>query len=255
MQQVLILNAGSSSLKWLVLETDGETVKQEGAASWAGHEQGRHEREIRAALERVTAVDAIGHRVVHGGGRFQQAVMVDDSVRQAIRELAELAPLHNPVALAGIEAATARFPNVPQVAAFDTAFHASLPEAAAIYPLPWDWTERWGLRRFGFHGLSVQYALGRATELLGAQPRRLIVCHLGAGCSITAVADGRSVDTSMGFTPLEGLMMARRSGSVDPGFAAVPAELSTRMTCCSRGRTVVTANVSESGELSACPGR
>ena len=218
MQQVLILNAGSSSLKWLVLETDGETVRQEGAASWTGHEQGRHEREIAAALEQVTAVDAIGHRVVHGGRRFQQAVMVDDSVRQAIRELAELAPLHNPVALAGIEAATARFPNVPQVAAFDTAFHASLPEAAAIYPLPWDWTERWGLRRFGFHGLSVQYALGRATELLGAQPRRLIVCHLGAGCSVTAVADGRSVDTSMGFTPLEGLMMARRSGSVDPGL-------------------------------------
>jgi acetate kinase len=218
MQQVLILNAGSSSLKWLVLETDSETVRQEGAASWAGHEQGRHEREIRAALERVTAVDAIGHRVVHGGRRFQQAVLVDDSVRQAIRELAELAPLHNPVALAGIEAATARFPDVPQVAAFDTAFHASLPEAAATYPLPWDWTERWGLRRFGFHGLSVQYALGRATELLGAQPGRLVVCHLGAGCSITAVADGHSVDTSMGFTPLDGLMMARRSGSVDPGM-------------------------------------
>src|SRR6266852_7865253 len=137
MQKVLILNAGSSSLKWLVLETDGETVRQEGAASWAGQEQGRHEREILAALERVTAVDAIGHRVVHGGGRFKQAVLVDDSVRQAIRELAELAPLHNPVALAGIEAAAARFPGVPQVAAFDTAFHATLPEAAATYALPW----------------------------------------------------------------------------------------------------------------------
>jgi acetate kinase len=218
MQQVLILNAGSSSLKWRVLETDSETVRQEGAASWAGYEPGRHEREIGLALERVTAVDAIGHRVVHGGRRFQQAVLVDDSVRRTIRELAELAPLHNPLALAGIEAATARFPDVPQVAAFDTAFHTSLPDAAATYPLPWAWTERWGLRRFGFHGLSVQYALGRATELLGAQPGRLIVCHLGAGCSITAVANGRSVDTSMGFTPLEGLMMARRSGSVDPGL-------------------------------------
>src|SRR5712691_2204548 len=218
MQQVLILNAGSSSLKWLVLETDSETVRQEGAASWAGQEQGRHEREIGAALERVTAIDAIGHRVVHGGRRFQQAVLVDDNVRQAIRELAELAPLHNPVALAGIDAATARFPDVPQVAAFDTAFHASLPDVAATYPLPWAWTERWGLRRFGFHGLSVQYALGRATELLGAQPGRLIVCHLGAGSSISAVANGRSIDTSMGFTPLEGLMMARRSGSVDPGL-------------------------------------
>jgi acetate kinase len=205
-------------LKWLVLETDGETVRQEGAASWSGHEQGRHEREIAAALERVTAVDAVGHRVVHGGRRFQQAVLVDDAVRQAIRELAELAPLHNPVALAGIVAATGRFPGVPQVAAFDTAFHASLPEAVATYPLPWDWTTRWGLRRFGFHGLSVQYALGRATQILGAPPGRLVVCHLGAGCSITAVANGRSVDTSMGFTPLEGLMMARRSGSVDPGL-------------------------------------
>jgi acetate kinase len=107
---------------------------------------------------------------------------------------------------------------VPQVAAFDTAFHASLPEAAAVYPLPWDWTRRWGLRRFGFHGLSVQYAVGRATELLQRQPSRLLVCHLGAGSSATAVLDGRSVDTSMGFTPLEGLMMARRSGSVDPGL-------------------------------------
>jgi|SRR5579859_2128298 len=218
MQQVLILNAGSSSLKWLVLDAGSETVRKEGDASWAGAEQGRHEREIRAALEQVTAIDAVGHRVVHGGRRFEQAVLVDDSVRQAIQELAELAPLHNPAALAGIEAATARFPNVPQVAAFDTAFHAGLPEAAAIYPLPWDWTERWGVRRFGFHGLSVEYALGRATELLGSQPARLVVCHLGAGCSITAVAGGHSVDTSMGFTPLEGLMMARRSGTVDPGL-------------------------------------
>jgi acetate kinase len=193
-------------------------VRQEGAASWEGSEQGRHEREILAAMERVTGIDAIGHRVVHGGSRFQQAVLIDDSVRQAIRELSDLAPLHNPAALAGIEAATTRLPGVPQIAAFDTAFHATLPDAAAIYPIPWDWTERWGVRRFGFHGLSVQYALGRATEMLGAQPGKLVVAHLGAGCSITAVANGRSVDTSMGFTPLEGLMMARRSGSVDPGL-------------------------------------
>ncbi|MCA1646207.1 MAG: acetate/propionate family kinase [Chloroflexi bacterium] len=220
MQQVLVLNAGSSSLKWLVLDADSETVRQEGTASWAGAEPGRHEREILAALERVAAIDAIGHRVVHGGRRFQDAVLVDQRVRQSISELAELAPLHNPAALAGIEAAATRFPNVPQVAAFDTAFHADLPQAAAIYPLPWDWTERWGVRRFGFHGLSVQYALGRATQMLGCQPGRLVVCHLGAGCSITAVANGRSVDTSMGFTPLEGLMMARRSGSVDPGLLA-----------------------------------
>src|SRR5229473_667223 len=188
MQQVLILNAGSSSLKWLVLETDSEIVRQEGAASWAGQEQGRHEREILAALARVTAVDAIGHRVVHGGARFQQAVLVDDGVRQAIRELAELAPLHNPVALAGIEATTARFPGVPQVAAFDTAFHASLPEAAAIYPLPWAWTERWGVRRFGFHGLSVQYALGRATEVLAAADQRNARARLATDIFVHRVA-------------------------------------------------------------------
>ena len=136
----------------------------------------------------------------------------------AIAELSELAPLHNPAALAGIDAARERFPAAPQVAAFDTAFHATLPDHAATYPLPREWTERWGLRRFGFHGLSVQYAVGRAAELLGDAPPRLVVCHLGAGCSVTAVHAGRSIDTSMGFTPLEGLMMARRSGSVDPGL-------------------------------------
>jgi acetate kinase len=163
-------------------------------------------------------VDAIGHRVVHGGSRFRDAVLVDDQVRQAITQLSELAPMHNPAAVAGIDAASARFPGVPQVAAFDTAFHASLPEVARLYAVPWEWTMRWELRRFGFHGLSVAYAVQRARELLGKVPRRLVVCHLGAGCSITAVADGRSVDTSMGFTPLEGVMMAQRSGSVDPGL-------------------------------------
>jgi acetate kinase len=143
---------------------------------------------------------------------------VDDAVRREIDALSELAPLHNPAALAGIEAAARALPTVPHVAAFDTAFHATLPDAAAIYPLPWEWTERWGLRRFGFHGLSVQYALRRATEMLGRQPAGLAVAHLGSGCSVTAVADGRSVETSMGFTPLEGVMMGSRSGSVDPGL-------------------------------------
>jgi acetate kinase len=156
--------------------------------------------------------------VVHGGSRFSEAVLVDDNVRDQILELAELAPLHNPAAVAGIDAARARFPSVPQVAAFDTAFHATLPQAAAVYPVPWEWTSKWGLRRFGFHGLSVEYAARRTAALLNGLPRRMVVCHLGAGCSITALLDGRSVDTSMGFTPLEGVMMARRSGSVDPGL-------------------------------------
>ena len=217
--RVLVLNAGSSSLKWLVLDALSEGILQQGGATWDGTEGGRHPVELASALNEVGDVQAVGHRVVHGGSRFQQAVRVDEQVRRGIDELVELAPLHNPAAVAGIDAASARFgPEVPQVAAFDTAFHASLPAPAATYPLPWDWTNRWNLRRFGFHGLSVQYAVGRATELLGARPSRLVVCHLGAGCSATAVLDGQSVETSMGFTPLEGLMMVRRSGSVDPGL-------------------------------------
>ena len=137
---------------------------------------------------------------------------------RALTTFAELAPLHNPAALAGIDAATRRYPGVPQVAAFDTAFHATIPNAAAFYPIPWEWTQAWGVRRYGFHGLSVQYAIRRIGEMLGSVPDRLVVCHLGSGCSVSAVAGGRSVDTSMGFTPLEGLMMGRRSGSVDPGL-------------------------------------
>ena len=218
--QVLVLNAGSSSLKWVVLDAPTRQVVTQGDARWEGTEGGRHEAELLAALRQAPDVDAVGHRVVHGGDRFRAPVLVDDAVRADIAALGELAPLHNPAALAGIDAARQRFPTVAQVAAFDTAFHASLPEPAATYALPREWIQRWGLRRYGFHGLSVQYAVGRAAELLGTAPSRLVVCHLGAGCSVTAVADGRSVDTSMGFTPLEGLAMARRSGSVDPAANA-----------------------------------
>jgi acetate kinase len=156
--------------------------------------------------------------VVHGGAAFRGPVLVTPAVRRELAALVEVDPLHIPAALAGIDAIAAEAPELPQVAAFDTAFHATLPEAAALYPLPWDWIERYGLRRYGFHGLSVSYASRRVSELLGAAPGRLLVCHLGSGCSLTAVAGGRSVDTSMGFTPLEGVMMATRSGSVDPGL-------------------------------------
>jgi acetate kinase len=201
-----------------VLDAATEALVNQGATSWEGTEGGRHEAALSAVLSDLPHVDAVGHRVVHGGATLREAVVLDARTRQLIADLAELAPLHNPAALAGIDAGMAALPGVPQVAAFDTAFHATIPEAAAVYPIPWAWTQRFGLRRFGFHGLSVQYAVRRSRELLGTLARRMIVCHLGAGCSVTAVEDGRSVDTSMGFTPLEGLMMARRSGSVDPGL-------------------------------------
>jgi acetate kinase len=212
------LNTGSSSLKWSVLDAERETLEASGNTSWQDADPTRHRDEIKRALSEAPRADAVGHRVVHGGSSFLQAVLIDDQVRTGIAELIPLAPLHNPAALAGIDAATEALPGIPQVAAFDTAFHATLPEAAARYALPAGWSERYGARRFGFHGLSVQYAVHRAGQLLGQVPSRLVVCHLGAGCSVTAVADGRSLDTSMGFTPLEGLVMARRSGSVDPGL-------------------------------------
>jgi acetate kinase len=217
-RSVLIVNMGSSSLKWVVLEATSEVMQRQGDARWEVASGGRHQAELAAALSQVGHIDAVGHRVVHGGMQFGDAVRLDAQVRQQIDALAELAPLHNPAALAGIDAVSERFPTVPQVVAFDTAFHRHLPEPAAVYPVPWEWTQRWQLRRFGFHGLSVAYAVDRAAALLGRVPERLVVCHLGAGCSITAVEQGRSIDTTMGFTPLEGVMMAQRSGSVDPGL-------------------------------------
>ncbi|MDP1804561.1 MAG: acetate kinase, partial [Acidimicrobiales bacterium] len=162
--------------------------------------------------------DAVGHRVVHGGPDLREATVLDETVVTTIEALTPLAPLHQPRAVAGIRAVQAALPDVPAVACFDTAFHATLPPAAATYALPEDWRRRWPLRRFGFHGLSHQYAARRAAELLGESPARIVTCHLGAGASLCAVLDGRSVDTTMGFTPLEGLVMNTRAGSVDPGL-------------------------------------
>lgn len=171
-----------------------------------------------AGLERV---DAVGHRVVHGGPRHREAVVVDEGVLADLEAAISLAPLHQPAALAGIRAAASVLPGVPAVACFDTAFHATMPPAAATYALPADWRRRWDLRRYGFHGLSHAWAARRAAELVGrvGDPGlRVVSCHLGAGASACASVGGRSVDTTMGFTPLEGLVMATRAGSVDPGL-------------------------------------
>jgi acetate kinase len=189
---VLVVNAGSTSLKLSAVREDGRT---DPVAS------------LDAAPEDVAAV---GHRIVHGGASFREPVIVDDRVERSLAALTELAPLHNAPALAALDEARRVLPDVPHVAVFDTAFHATLPEEAYTYALPERFREL-GVRRYGFHGLSVQWASEQV------QVGRLVVCHLGGGCSVTAVKDGRSVDTTMGYTPLEGVPMATRSGSVDPG--------------------------------------
>lgn len=228
---MLVVNAGSSSLKHALVDSariardpDGALLSS-GEARWdPGDSPGRHGEALREALldggsgERG-AVGAIGHRVVHGGERFEAPARIDGDVRAGIEEAAKLAPLHNRAALEGIDAAREAFPGLPQVACFDTAFHRTLDAAAATYAVPREWRERHGIRRFGFHGLNVSWCTGRAAELLdAAATRRLVVCHLGSGCSATAVRDGRSADTTMGFTPLDGLAMATRSGAIDPGI-------------------------------------
>jgi acetate kinase len=212
--RVLVVNAGSSSLKLSLLDDHDEVVT---ARTVAAGPHGWNTDEL-AAFCAGLAVDAVGHRVVHGGDRFLAPVHVDAGVRAELEELTELAPLHQPKSLAGMDAVTDLFPAAPSVACFDTAFHATMPAGATTYALPREWRERWSLRRYGFHGLSHAWASRRVGELMGRRELRVVVCHLGAGASLCAVRDGRSVDTTMGFTPLEGLVMATRSGSVDPGL-------------------------------------
>jgi acetate kinase len=209
--RVLVANAGSSSLKLSLLDSDdSELWACELEAPRAVVEPER----VRTALaELPQEPDAAAHRIVHGGERFRAAVVIDAAVEAALEGLAELAPLHQPKSLAALDAVRRALPDVTEVACFDTAFHATLPPAAATYALPLKWRERYGVRRYGFHGLSHAYAARAAGDA-----RRVVTCHLGAGASLCAVLDGRSVDTTMGFTPLEGLVMATRSGSVDPGL-------------------------------------
>lgn len=184
---VLVVNAGSTSLKFHLVR--GKAAK---------------------LVDGFVRADAVGHRVVHGGRRFVQPVRVDDAVERGIEELAALAPLHNPPALQAIRRARAALPDVPHVAVFDTAFHSTMPAAASTYAIPERWREEWDVHRYGFHGINVEWVASQVDV------RRLVVAHLGGGCSVTAVLDGRSVDTTMGFSPLEGVPMATRSGSVDP---------------------------------------
>jgi acetate kinase len=244
---ILLLNAGSSSLKGsLVDSSDGRTIasvladwagetthyRYTGSAAhelredvpWRGHAAAvqrfvrdlTHERH--APLSDRSALAAVGHRVVHGG-EFTSSVLVTPSVRQRIAALVDLAPLHNPPSLETLAAAEVALPGVPHIAVFDTAFHSTLPPEARTYAVPEQWTREWGIRRFGFHGLSHAYCARRAAEMLQRplEQLRLVICHLGHGCSASAVQHGRCIDTTMGFTPLEGLMMATRSGSLDPG--------------------------------------
>lgn len=245
---ILLLNAGSSSLKANLVESrDGREVAS-GLADWAGsvtryrytgpdgqeHSEDvswkGHANAVQRFVSDLTQCDPIalpdrshlggvGHRVVHGGP-FTSSVRITPQVRERIGALVNLAPLHNPPSLEALTAAQAELPDVPHVAVFDTAFHATIPPHAYTYPVPESWTRDWGFRRYGFHGLSHAYCARRAAEMLGrpAKDLRLVICHLGHGCSAAAVQEGRCVDTTMGFTPLDGLMMATRSGSVDPSI-------------------------------------
>jgi len=245
--KILVCNAGSSSFKFSLFGAEEEVLLAEGGIDWitkptrlvfrrAGQPEIREELKLEkhadaaarilddlqagpsAALQGLGQLQAVGHRVVHGGERYTSAVLITPEVKQTIDDLTELAPLHNPASLAGITAAEQALPGIPQVAAFDTAFHATLSEAARTYAVPRKWTCEWHIRRYGFHGLSHSYCAGRAADIMGRRNLRLVIAHLGNGASMSAVRDGVSVDTSMGFTPLEGLVMGTRSGTVDPGM-------------------------------------
>ncbi len=242
---VLLVNTGSSSLKFSVLDAEKHTALASGLVDWAGETTNyqfatpdstvnqvvdwkgpsrslrRIIGDLRQTVPRLFAgpdsLIAVGHRVVHGG-EFDGAMRITADVRSKLAELSSLAPLHNPPSLEAIDTAMAELADLPHIACFDTAFHRTMIPAAQAYAIAYEWTSQWEIRRYGFHGLSHAYCAKRAAEMLGDQSRslRLVVCHLGHGCSASAVRDGKCVDTTMGFTPLEGLMMATRSGSLDP---------------------------------------
>ncbi len=248
--KVLVINCGSSSLKYQLIDSDTEKALAAGICERIGIEDGvfkyepaggdkvvinkdmpDHEVAVRMVLNALAdpsygvvksldEIDAIGHRVVHGGEKFASSVKIDDEVIKAIEECNELAPLHNPANLIGIKACQAIMPGVPNVAVFDTAFHQTMPKKAYLYGLPIEYYDKYKIRRYGFHGTSHSYVSKRACEVIGLDPKnsKIIVCHLGGGASISAVKNGKSVDTTMGLTPLEGLIMGTRSGDIDPAI-------------------------------------
>ncbi|MCL7747804.1 acetate kinase [Halalkalibacter alkaliphilus] len=247
MAKIIAINAGSSSLKFQLLNMPEETVVTKGLVERIGLEDGvftievngekntetldipNHAVAVKTLLDKLTGlgiiqsldeIEGIGHRVVHGGEKFNDSVLITDEVLAGIEEVSELAPLHNPANVVGIKAFKEVLPNVPAVAVFDTAFHQSMPESSFLYSLPYEYYEKYGIRKYGFHGTSHKYVSERAAELLGRpiEQLRLLSCHLGNGASIAAIEGGKSIDTSMGFTPLAGVTMGTRSGNIDPAL-------------------------------------
>lgn len=254
--KVLVINCGSSSLKYQLIDSQSEEVLAKGLCERIGIEgssvthqkagEGKkteavlmkdHTDAVKVVIEKLTdpaegviaslkEIDAVGHRIVHGGEKFKGSVVIDDSVLEAIAECNDLAPLHNPANLIGIRSCQRVMPGVPMVAVFDTAFHQTMPAKAYLYGLPYEYYEKYKVRRYGFHGTSHDFVSKRVGELLGKDRKdlKIIVCHLGNGASVSAVDHGKSVDTSMGLTPLEGLMMGTRSGDMDPAIVGFIAE-------------------------------
>ena len=215
--RVLVVNAGSSSLKLSLVDGDDSILADKEFEAAEGKVDSA---QLSTAIHGMEGVEAMGHRVVHGGPRYRHSVRLDAEVVSYLVTITDLAPLHLPAALSGIAAARELLPRVPAVACLDTAFHAQMPPAASTYAIPEAWRREHGIQRYGFHGFSHSYVARRAAEMLGRElsELRIVTCHLGSGASLAAVQGGRSVDTTMGFTPLEGLVMGTRSGTVDPGM-------------------------------------
>jgi acetate kinase len=221
--KILVINSGSSSIKYKLFRMPNKKLLSKGAIEHIaekGSEVKDHYSGLKLILNKINSVDAVGHRVVHGAERFKKPILVDKSVVRKIKQCSAIAPLHNPANLAGIMACAKLIPGVKQVAVFDTAFHQSIPDYAYIYGLPYEFYTKLGIRKYGFHGTSHEYVAHEAARILNKRLHdlKLITCHLGNGCSITAIDKGKSIDTSMGFTPLEGLVMGTRCGDVDPAL-------------------------------------